>query len=91
MLEQFKKDQPGTGAEDGSGEGSNQGPEGRIISNDVRHNLIAEAAYYRAQRRGFQNGDPVEDWLAAEAEIDEQLSEPIRRPSSIVLKLENSW
>ncbi len=27
---------------------------------------IAEAAYYRAERRGFVGGDPVEDWLAAE-------------------------
>ncbi len=31
---------------------------------------IAEAAYYRAERRGFQGGCPVEDWLAAEREID---------------------
>lgn len=27
---------------------------------------IAEAAYYRAERRGFVGGDPVDDWLAAE-------------------------
>jgi hypothetical protein len=32
--------------------------------------MIAEAAYFRAQRRGFQGGNPLEDWLAAEAEID---------------------
>ena len=31
---------------------------------------IAEAAYYRAERRGFQGGCPVEDWLAAEREIN---------------------
>jgi len=30
---------------------------------------IAEAAYYRAKRRGFVGGDPVEDWLAAEREL----------------------
>ncbi len=30
---------------------------------------IAEAAYYRAERRGFQGGCPIEDWLAAEREI----------------------
>ena len=29
---------------------------------------IAEAAYYRAERRGFQPGFEIEDWLAAEAE-----------------------
>ena len=31
--------------------------------------LISEAAYYRAERRGFAPGGEVEDWLAAEAEI----------------------
>ena len=31
--------------------------------------LIAEAAYYRAQSRGFEPGGEVQDWLAAEAEI----------------------
>jgi len=35
-----------------------------------RRVLIAEAAYYRALCRGFSDGDPLEDWLAAEAEID---------------------
>ncbi len=30
---------------------------------------IAEAAYYRAERRGFAGGSEVEDWLAAEEEI----------------------
>lgn len=37
---------------------------------DARHRMIAEAAYYRAERRGFGAGDPVADWLAAEDEID---------------------
>ena len=27
--------------------------------------LIAEAAYFRAQKRGFAPGHEVEDWLAA--------------------------
>jgi hypothetical protein len=30
---------------------------------------IAEAAYYRAERRGFEPGGETQDWLAAEAEI----------------------
>ena len=30
---------------------------------------IAQAAYYRAQQRGFSPGYEVEDWLAAEAEV----------------------
>ncbi len=35
-----------------------------------REGMIAEAAYYLAERRGFDGGDPVADWLEAEAEID---------------------
>lgn len=31
--------------------------------------MIAEAAYYRAEKRGFEAGHEVEDWLAAEREI----------------------
>jgi hypothetical protein len=36
-----------------------------------RKSLIAEAAYYRAEKRGFAPGEELEDWLAAEKEIDE--------------------
>ena len=39
-------------------------------SADERRRRIAMAAYYRAERRGFAPGHEVEDWLAAEAEID---------------------
>ena len=42
-------------------------------SNDERLRLIAEAAYYRAQRRGFEPGHEEEDWLLAEREVDESL------------------
>ena len=35
-----------------------------------REALIAIAAYYRAERRGFLPGHEQEDWLAAEREID---------------------
>ena len=40
------------------------------VSEDVRRAMIAEAAYFHAQRRGFAPGDEVQDWLKAEAEID---------------------
>jgi hypothetical protein len=30
---------------------------------------IAEAAYYRAQNRGFEPGGEAQDWVAAETEI----------------------
>jgi DUF2934 family protein len=42
------------------------------ISADVRRGMIAEAAYLRAERRGFSGGPDKEreDWLLAEAEVD---------------------
>lgn len=40
------------------------------ITRQERQRMIAEAAYYRAERRGFSGGDSVHDWLAAEAEVD---------------------
>ena len=33
--------------------------------------LIAERAYFKAERRGFVPGHEVEDWLAAERELAE--------------------
>src|SRR5690606_35429169 len=37
--------------------------------------MIAEAAYFIAERRGFHAGYEIEDWLAAEAEINARLRE----------------
>ena len=31
--------------------------------------VIAEAAYYRAQQRGFAPGHELDDWIEAEAEV----------------------
>lgn len=39
-----------------------------------REELIAEAAYHHAEARGFEPGHELEDWLAAEAEVDARLS-----------------
>ncbi len=38
---------------------------------ESREERIARAAYLRAEARGFYNGDPMADWLAAEREIDD--------------------
>jgi hypothetical protein len=38
-----------------------------------RHASIAEAAYFRSQHRGFVPGHELEDWLAAEEEVDQRL------------------
>ncbi len=49
--------------------------EGRLaISPEERRAMIAESAYLRAERRGFGPGYEVEDWLAAEREIDALLN-----------------
>lgn len=43
------------------------------VSPEERHRLIAEAAYFIAERRGFTAGSEVDDWLRAEAEIESRL------------------
>lgn len=37
---------------------------------ESREARIAEAAYWRAERRGFVSGQELDDWLAAEKEVD---------------------
>ena len=39
------------------------------LSIDELQRLIAEAAYYRAEQRGFAPGGEMEDWLQAETQI----------------------
>jgi hypothetical protein len=43
------------------------------ISAQLRVQMISEAAYFKAEDRGFAGGDPEQDWLLAEAEIDAAL------------------
>lgn len=43
---------------------------------EMRRSMIAEAAYHIAERRGFEPGHEVEDWLHAEKEIDAALCVP---------------
>lgn len=45
-----------------------------LIDPQRRRALIAEAAYFRAERRGFAPGHEAEDWLAAEVEVDTTLT-----------------
>ncbi len=51
-----------------------------VITPDMRRGMIAEAAYLRAERRGFAPGREDEDWMAAEAEVDQLLSADRRAP-----------
>jgi hypothetical protein len=45
-------------------------PDKSQVNPEQRREMIATAAYYIAQRRGFTAGDSAADWQAAEAEID---------------------
>ncbi len=45
-------------------------PRGNEYAFEERDRMIAEAAYFRAERRGFAPGNEMEDWLQAESEID---------------------
>jgi Protein of unknown function (DUF2934) len=40
------------------------------ITRSDRQAMIATAAYYRAEKRHFAPGCELEDWIAAELEID---------------------
>lgn len=46
-----------------------------VISNEYRKELIAKTAYFLAEEREFAGGDPEQDWLEAEAEVDRYLME----------------
>jgi len=46
---------------------------GQFVGPEQRAALIAEAAFFRAEKRGFSPGHEVEDWLAAESEVDAKL------------------
>lgn len=40
-------------------------------SDDEKYSDIAECAYFKAEARGFRSGHEMEDWLAAEIEINQ--------------------
>lgn len=52
---------------------SRAGGQSREVQAALRHEMIATAAYFRAEQRSFNGDGSLDDWLAAEAEIDEQL------------------
>lgn len=35
--------------------------------------MVAREAYLRAEKRGFNGGDPVQDWLEAEKDVNAML------------------
>ena len=45
---------------------------------EVRYRMISEAAFHRYEDRGCEEGYDVDDWLAAEADVDHQLSDAVK-------------
>jgi hypothetical protein len=43
------------------------------VTPEQRYQMICDAAYFRAERRGFIGGNPEQDWVEAELEIDQLL------------------
>jgi hypothetical protein len=42
---------------------------GPAISAQERQRFVAQAAYFRAEKRGFAPGCELQDWVEAEAEV----------------------
>ena len=47
----------------------------KSIDPDVRRQLVAAEAYFRAERRGFTAGNELDDWVAAEMAVDTRLQQ----------------
>lgn len=44
------------------------------VTPEQRYKMISTAAYFLAEHRGFAGGYEMQDWIAAEAEIDAKLA-----------------
>jgi len=58
-----------------SGAAVKSGQPAAVLSAAQREAMIREAAYFRAERRAFARGDELEDWFAAERQIDGALTQ----------------
>ncbi len=45
----------------------------KTVAPEERYQMIAAAAYFLAERHGFSRGRALDDWIAAEKEIDSML------------------
>ncbi|MEN6587024.1 MAG: DUF2934 domain-containing protein [Sulfuricella sp.] len=46
----------------------------KSVTPEQRYLMICEAAFYKAERRGFSPENEIQDWLDAEAEINKMLN-----------------
>lgn len=49
---------------------------GPTLNPQERERLIAQAAYFRAEKRGFAPGYELQDWVEAEAEVLQLVGAP---------------
>ena len=74
----MKNENPGSEKSTLEGVSNSQHIDRQTISPAERWLLITEKAYQLIQRRGFVGGDPFEDWLNAEREVDAIYDEDAR-------------
>ena len=55
----------------------------QLISPEEHRRMIAEAAYFHALERGFTGGNPLDDWLIAEREINRLLPTPRQQKQEV--------
>jgi hypothetical protein len=48
------------------------------LTADEIHAMVAETAYYLSEKRGFEPGHDVDDWLVAEAQVLDRIAGAIR-------------
>jgi hypothetical protein len=53
---------------------------------DQREAMIRDAAYYHYAKRGYAPGNELDDWLAAEAEIERRMAESPESPPDIEMQ-----
>jgi hypothetical protein len=49
--------------------GNSEARPGPVLSAQERQRLVEQAAYFRAEKRGFAPGCELQDWVEAEAEV----------------------
>jgi hypothetical protein len=75
-------DAPSTQPKEAASDRRDAAPQaGRSAAGAEREERIREAAYQRYRQRGDRAGEAMDDWLAAEAEIDEADSAQVQGPS----------
>ena len=75
-------DAPSTQPKEAASDRRDAAPQsGRSAAGAEREERIREAAYQRYRQRGDRAGEAMDDWLAAEAEIDEADSAQVQGSS----------